>query len=104
MKNKKVIQHPSTPDLMADPAPIAEECLSEMIPLMIDSLDAHGFDVSDKDFQKDFRIVVEFLRAILFGQLGISHDLQVGLGEQNPLNMIENPNQVEYEFIPEDKE
>ena len=56
MKNSKVLQHPSTPKLMADPTPIAEECLNEMLPLMIDVLDAHGFDVSDSDFQKDFRI------------------------------------------------
>ena len=104
MKNSKVLQHPSTPKLMADPTPIAEECLNEMLPLMIDVLDAHGFDVSDSDFQKDFRIVVEFVRAILFGQLGVTHELQVGLGQQNPLNIIDNPPEVEYEFIPEDRE
>ena len=91
MKNSKVLQHPSTPKLMADPTPIDEDCLSEKLRLMIDDMDEHGVAVAHSDFQKDFRIVVEFVRAILFGQLGVNHELQVGLGQQNPLNIIDNP-------------
>ena len=33
--------------------------------------------------------MVELLRAILYGQLGVNHELQVGLGSNNPLKQVE---------------
>jgi len=87
MKNVKpiIIQHPSTPDSVKRPHLPAEDALQEALPLLIEVLLECGFDCESEEFQRDFRIVVELLRAILYGQLGLSHELHKGLGENNPL-------------------
>ena len=82
---KKIVQHPSTPEDLREPEIIAERLLAEMCPLMIELIAEWEFDIHDEDFARDFRIVVEILRAILYGQLGVKHDLQIGLGSNNPL-------------------
>ena len=38
-----------------------------------------GFDCECDDFRKDFRVVGEILRALLYAQMGIHHDVQMGL-------------------------
>ena len=86
----KVVQHPSTPDHIKDPSYLAENCLSEAMPLLIEMLEYHGFDIRTEHFQQDFRLVVEMLRAMLFVQLGIPHDLHMGMGENNPLNILDD--------------
>ena len=89
MKNK-IVQHPSTPDYIKDPTYLAESCLSESMPILIEIMDSHGFDVRTDTFKQDFRLVVEMLRAMMHGQLGVHHDLNVGLGENNPLNILDD--------------
>jgi hypothetical protein len=87
---KKIVQHPSTPEDSRHPEVLAERLLAEMCPLMIELIDDWEFDIHSEEFGRDFRIVVEILRAILYGQVGVSHDLQVGLGSNNPLIKIED--------------
>jgi len=87
---KKIVQHPSTPKELRQPEEIAEKLLNEMCPLMIELIADWEFDIHNEDFARDFRIVVELLRSILYGQLGVSHELQVGLGSNNPLKEVEN--------------
>ena len=86
---KKIVQHPSTPEDLREPEIVAEKLLNEMCPLMIELIADWEFDIHDEDFARDFRIVVELLRAILYGQLGVNHELQVGLGSNNPLKQVE---------------
>jgi len=81
----KIVQHPSTPEEVKSPQLPAEDALSEALPMLIDILIDSGFDCHCEVFQRDFRIVVELLRAILYGQLGIKHELQRGLGSNNPI-------------------
>ena len=85
---KKIVQHPSTPEDLREPEIVAEKLLNEMCPLMIELIADWEFDIHDEDFARDFRIVVELLRAILYGQLGVNHELQVGLGSNNPLKQV----------------
>ena len=85
---KKIVQHPSTPKDLREPEIVAERLLAEMCPLMIELIADWEFDIHDEDFARDFRIVVEILRAILYGQLGVQHDLQIGLGSNNPLKKV----------------
>tara|TARA_Y100000310_G_scaffold265380_1_gene276411 strand:+ start:4768 stop:5127 length:360 start_codon:yes stop_codon:yes gene_type:complete len=87
---KKIVQHPSTPDDLRQPEVVAERLLAEMCPLMIELIADWEFDIHDEDFARDFRIVVELLRAILYGQLGVGHELHVGLGSNNPLKQVED--------------
>ena len=87
---KKIVQHPSTPEDLREPEIVAEKLLNEMCPLMIELIADWEFDIHDEDFARDFRIVVELLRAILYGQLGVNHELQVGLGSNNPLKQVED--------------
>lgn len=87
---KKIVQHPSTPTDLRKPEVVAERLLAEMCPLMIELIADWEFDIHSEDFARDFRIVVEILRAILYGQLGVSHELQIGLGSNNPLIKIED--------------
>lgn len=86
----KIVQHPSTPEHIKDPTYLAENCLTESMPILIDILDSHGFDVRTENFQQDFRLIVEMLRAMMFGQLGVHHDLHIGLGDNNPLNRYDD--------------
>ena len=86
---KKIVQHPSTPEDLREPEIVAEKLLNEMCPLMIELIADWEFDIHDEDFARDFRIVVELLRAILYGQLGVNHELQVGLGSNNTLKQVE---------------
>ena len=86
---KKIVQHPSTPEDLREPEIVAEKLLNEMCPLMIELIADWEFYIHDEDFARDFRIVVELLRAILYGQLGVKHELQVGLGSNNPLKEVE---------------
>ena len=87
---KKIVQHPSTPEELRQPEVIAERLLAELCPLMLELIDEWEFDIHSEDFSRDFRIVVEVLRAVLYGQLGVKHDLQVGLGTNNPLKKLED--------------
>ena len=86
---KKIVQHPSTPEDLREPEIIAERLLGEMCPLMLELIADWEFDIHNEDFAQDFRIVVELLRAILYWQLGVGHELQVGLGSNNPLKQVE---------------
>jgi len=86
----KIVQHPSTPEELKKPEVFAENLLEEMCPLMLEMIAEWEFDIHNEDFHRDFRIVVEVMRAILYGQLGIQHDLQVGLGTNNPLKKLED--------------
>ena len=87
---KKIVQHPSTPEDLRKPEIVAERLLAEMCPLMIELIANWEFDIHNEDFTRDFRIVVELLRAILYQQLGVGHELQVGLGSNNPLKQVED--------------
>ena len=82
MTNIGIIQHPSTPDHEIDPRFPAEAALKESLPQLLEILMEFGFDCQCDDFKKDFRIVVEILRALLYAQLGIHHDVQTGLSTQ----------------------
>ena len=88
--NNKIVQHPSTPEDLKHPETPADELLAEMCPLMIDMIHDWGFNIQEETFQQDFRIVVEILRAVLYGQLGVEHELQVGLGLNNPLTKLDD--------------
>ena len=100
--NIKIVQHPSTPDDLKHPETPAEDLLAEMCPLMIDMIDEWGFDLNHETFQQDFRIVVDILRAVLYGQLGLDHELHVGLGINNPLTKLEDSEGEQViEFIPD---
>lgn len=81
-----IVQHPSTPDDVKKPNMMAELALGELIPVSLDVLNEYGFETSSEDFVRDYKIVIEITRAILYGQLGLRHDLHMGLGENNPLN------------------
>ena len=81
-----IVQHPSTPDDVKTPNMMAELALSELVPLTMELMNEYGFETSSEDFVKDYKIVVEIIRAILYGQLGLRHDLHIGLGNNNPLN------------------
>jgi len=98
---KKIVQHPSTPDDLRQPEVVAERLLAEMCPLMIELIADWEFDIHNEDFARDFRIVVELLRAILYGQLGVQHDLQIGLGSNNPLKKVTDDSVVQQEKIKE---
>lgn len=80
-----IVQHPSTPDHMIRPETPAESVLSEAMPELLEIMMEHGFNCEGDTFKRDFRIVVELLRAVLYGQLGIEHELQSGLGKNNPI-------------------
>lgn len=82
MRNNGIIQHPSTPEHEIDPRFPAEAALKEALPEVLEILMEYGFDCRGDTFQKDFRIIVEILRAILYAQLGLHHDVQVGLSTQ----------------------
>ena len=75
----KIVQHPSTPDHALDPRYPAEEALRESLTPLLETLMDFGFDCECDDFRKDFRVVVEILRALLYAQMGIHHDVQMGL-------------------------
>ena len=96
---KKIVQHPSTPEDLREPEIIADRLLAEMCPLMIEMIAEWEFDIHDEDFARDFRIVVEILRAILYGQLGVQHDLQIGLGSNNPLKKVTDDSMVQQDKI-----
>ena len=81
-----IVQHPSTPDDVKKPNMMAELALSELVPLTMELMNEYGFETTSEDFVRDYKIVVEITRAILYGQLGLRHDLHIGLGENNPLN------------------
>ena len=81
-----IVQHPSTPDDVKKPNMMAELALSELVPLTMEIMNEYGFETTSEDFVRDYKIVVEITRALLFGQLGLRHDLHIGLGENNPLN------------------
>ena len=81
-----IVQHPSTPEDVKTPNMMAELALSELVPLTMELMNEYGFETSSEDFVKDYKIVVEIIRAILYGQLGLRHDLHIGLGNNNPLN------------------
>ena len=81
-----IVQHPSTPDDVKKPNMMAELALSEVVPLTMEIMNEYGFETTSEDFVRDYKIVVEITRAILYGQLGLRHDLHIGLGENNPLN------------------
>ena len=82
MIDKGVIQHPSTPDHEIDPRFPAEAVLKEALPKLLETLMEFGFDCRCDEFQADFRIMVEILRAVLYAQLGLHHDVQTGLSTQ----------------------
>lgn len=82
MRNNGIIQHPSTPEHEIDPRFPAEAALKEALPEVLEILMEYGFDCRGDTFQKDFRIIVEILRAILYAQLGLYHDVQAGLSTQ----------------------
>ena len=96
---KKIVQHPSTPEDLRQPEVLAERLLSEMCPLMIELIADWEFDIHSEEFSLDFRIVVEILRAILYGQLGVKHDLQIGLGSNNPLKKVTDDSMVQQDKI-----
>ena len=81
-----IVQHPSTPEEMKNPQDLIEKCMGEFFPHMINIIAEYGFDVESKEFHDDFRLVVEFTRAMLLKQVGIHHDLQLVLGRNNILN------------------
>jgi hypothetical protein len=82
MTNNGIIQHPSTPEHEIDPRFPAELALKKSLPDLLAILTDFGFDCRSDEFQKDFHIVVEILRALLYAQLGIYHDVQTGLSTQ----------------------
>ena len=81
-----IVQHPSTPDDIRQPNLRAEMLLQEIVPLTLEIMQEFGFETTSKGFVQDYKIVIEIIRAILYGQLGIKHDLHIGLGNNNPLN------------------
>ena len=81
-----IVQHPSTPEHIKKPGLLAEECMAEIFPHVIATMAEFGFDVESNKFHSDMRLVVEFVKAILFEQLGLHHDLQLALGKNNVLN------------------
>ena len=81
-----IVQHPSTPEEMKNPQHLVEQCMADFFPHVIASMADFGFDVESKEFHEDFRLIVEFTRASLFKQVGLHHDLQLALGENNILN------------------
>ena len=81
-----IVQHPSTPEGMKNPQHLIEQCMAEFFPHVIASMADFGFDVETKEFHDDFRLIVEFTRAILMKQHGLHHDLQIALGANNILN------------------
>ena len=85
----KIVQHPSTPDHEIDPRYSAEEALKEALPPLLETLMDFGFDCQPKDFQTDFRMVVEILRALLYAQMGIHHDVQTGLSTKKQTDPLE---------------
>ena len=89
MLEKMIIQHPSTPEEMGKPQSMAEQCMADFFPQVIATIADWGFDVEEQEFHDDFRLIVEFTRALLFKQVGLHHDLQIALGENNILNRDE---------------
>ena len=82
----KIVQHPSTPEELKQPTLRAELVLQEIVPTTLDIMQEFGFETTSEDFIKDYKIVIEIIRAILYGQLGVRHELHIGLGDNNPLN------------------
>ena len=80
-----IVQHPSTPEHLVRPESLAESVLSEAMPELLQIIIEHGFNCDTEIFKRDFRVVVEILRAVLYGQLGVEHELQAGLGKNNPI-------------------
>ena len=85
-QNNNIVQHPSTPDDIRQPNLRAALLLQEIVPLTLEIMQEFGFETTSDGFVKDYKIVIEITRAILYGQLGIRHDLHIGLGNNNPLN------------------
>ena len=78
-----IIQHPSTPDWKKDPRPMLEECMKEFFPIVIASIGEYGVDIEDEQFQRDFTLVVDIMRALLWRQVGLEHPLHVGMSILN---------------------
>tara|TARA_B100000745_G_C20114941_1_gene381653 strand:- start:312 stop:599 length:288 start_codon:yes stop_codon:yes gene_type:complete len=87
-----ILQHPNTPEDLLQPNLRAELTLQEIVPTTLEIMHDYDFETISEDFVKDYKIVIEITRAILYGQLGIRHDLHIGLGLSNPLN---NPKESE---------
>lgn len=87
--NKKIVQHPSTPDVVLNPRLLIEQCLAKVFPEVIKTMAEFGFNIEDGEFHTDLRLVIEFTRALLLKQRGVHHDLQLALGTNNVLNTDE---------------
>ena len=85
----EIVQHPSTPEEMHNPQGLVEACMAEFFPEVLQITAEYGFDVNTKEFLSDFRLVVEFMRATLYKQKGLYHDLQLVLGDNYNLNSDE---------------
>ena len=85
----EIVQHPSTPEEMHDPRGLVEKCMGEFFPEVLQTIAEYGFEVDTEEFHSDFRLIVEFMRASLYKQKGLHHDLQLALGENNTLNTDE---------------
>tara|TARA_Y100001963_G_scaffold83851_1_gene116208 strand:+ start:105 stop:371 length:267 start_codon:yes stop_codon:yes gene_type:complete len=81
-----IIQHPSTPEDMRNPQEVVEQCMAEFFPYLLEIVMDYGFDAYDKRFQDELRVLIEFARAILLKQKGVSHELQVVFEENGILN------------------
>ena len=81
-----IVQHPNTPDELKPPSLSAELVLQEIVPTTLEIMQDYDFETISEDFVKDYKIVIEITRAILYGQLGLRHDLHIGLGSNNPIN------------------
>ena len=81
-----IVQHPNTPDELKQPSLRAELVLQEIVPTTLEIMQDYDFETISEDFVKDYKIVLEITRAILYGQLGLRHDLHFGLGSNNPIN------------------
>ena len=85
----EIVQHPSTPEEIKNPEYLVEQCLAEFFPGMLQTIAEYGFEVDNKEFHSDFRLVIEITRAILLKQENIRHELQALLGNNNILNTVE---------------
>ena len=85
-----IIQHPSTPENMKKPQEMVDQCMAEFFPYVIEIMVDYGFKVDDVDFQRDFRVLVEFTRAIMLKQKGLPHELQIVFENSGILNIEED--------------
>mgnify|MGYP001365987131 CR=1 FL=1 len=81
-----IIQHPSTPEDMKNPRELVDQCMAEFFPYVIEIMMDYGVDVEDLTFQKDFRLLVEFSRALLLKHRGVHHELQAVFEETLNIN------------------